>query len=151
LAAAESALDLAEQCGAAEVVNLTLQVLGTVAAAEGDFERAHGFLKRGLALSRAARDRDGIETALVDLGDISLVAGDYERAIELTTEVIENEAHEDAELVARLGQCCAMTLSGSSCPSCTPTSSASRSPRPVPVLPWFDRASGCRRMPAAPS
>jgi ATP/maltotriose-dependent transcriptional regulator MalT len=64
-------------------------MLGILAVADGDLVRARELHERVLELQLAASDRPGAASTLVNLGDVALVAGEYERAIELNTEAME--------------------------------------------------------------
>jgi predicted ATPase/class 3 adenylate cyclase len=66
-----------------------LALRGYLAALQGEYGKAQGFLDQSLALSRAAGDRRGVATALEALGNVAAMAGDFAAARSHTEESLE--------------------------------------------------------------
>ena len=83
---ATKALDLAEQIGDKVVQSGALNILGEVAAEEGDEDREHTLYEQSLALRRELGDRRLIANSVLLLGSADLTRGDYDRATPLLQE-----------------------------------------------------------------
>ena len=74
--------EVGDKFGAAQC----LMMLATYARLKGDFERAMGIAKEGLALREEIGDKDGIAIVRAQLGYIALRLGDYQQVRELYEE-----------------------------------------------------------------
>jgi tetratricopeptide (TPR) repeat protein len=80
-----------------------LSSLASVAAAEGNLDEARRLLEQALEVNREAGNTLGIATTVLNLGDHALVAGDYERSVELTTEAIRLDRDRGGSLLQQVG------------------------------------------------
>ncbi len=82
----ERSITLLSRIGAHREIAFSLNLLGTVARLQSEYEQARGFLERSLALFREAGDRWGTAYSLSDLGNVAYLLGEYKGAKQLHEE-----------------------------------------------------------------
>ncbi|NET52444.1 MAG: tetratricopeptide repeat protein, partial [Merismopedia sp. SIO2A8] len=83
------ALEIYEEIGDFEALNLTYDYLGLSYARIRDYEKAEDALRRRLGMARSLRDLQGQIYGLNNLGTVLLQRGDFEAAQKTFTEALE--------------------------------------------------------------
>ena len=102
-AAAEHALALANEAADRRTVTAALGYLANVAQAEGHFEEAQRLFEEVAEDHRATENDRGIGISLVNLGDLALSAGNYDRAVTLLLEAVDlGRRYDEATLLTAI-------------------------------------------------
>ncbi len=88
-AAAEHALALANEAADPRTITAALGYLANVAQAEGDLDEAQRLFEEVARAHRVTENDRGIAISLVNLGDLALSAGNYDRAVTLLLEAVD--------------------------------------------------------------